>query len=670
MTTYFVTGATGFIGRRLVARLLTTPEATVYALVRASSKHRVTELACQLGRDNALIPVVGDLTEEALGIDEATLGALGPVDHVVHLAAIYDLTAAEEDNWSANVAGTRNVLTLAERLGSPRLHHVSSIAVADDHAGRFTEDDFDLGQSLPSPYHATKFEAERLVRRQRAVPVTVYRPSAVVGDSRTGEMDKIDGPYYFLPAITRLASLPGRLPLPSIDLGATNLVPVDYVVDAMAYLMHRDAPSGATYHLAAPEPQPLHEVYNAFAAAAGAPRVAAVAPAAVSTALRAAGGALGRPVVSAIERSRTGADVLAAILDELGVPRQVLPHLSSPVRFDTAATRDALAGSGIELPALADYARPLYRYWADHLDPDRARRHARQHARSSPLHGRTVLITGASSGIGRATALRAAGEGATVVLVARRADELEAVRAEIAEAGGQAHAFPCDLTDGEAVDAMVKNVLDRLGGVDMLVNNAGRSIRRSLNLSTQRFHDFERTMAINYFGHVRLTLGLLPAMQHRHFGHVVNVTSQGLETDTPRFSAYLASKAALEEFGLCAGRETYDEGVTFTSLRMPLVRTEMIASGGVYRSLPAISADQAAKLVLKALARKPVILSLPAGTAAELAARTSPRLARAVANVLYRIMPESAPEARHHRPPHPLVSAARTVTRLTWRRRA
>ncbi|MBA0126696.1 SDR family oxidoreductase [Haloechinothrix sp. YIM 98757] len=661
MPTYFVTGATGFIGRRLVTRLLERDAtATVYALVRPSSKHRLTELAATLDRPEALVPVPGDLTESSLGVDPATLG---PVDHVVHLAAIYDFTASEEANTAANVTGTRNLIELVERLGSPRLHHVSSIAVAGDHAGRFTEADFDLGQSLPSPYHATKFEAEKLVRGQRSAPVTVYRPSAVVGDSRTGEMDKIDGPYYFLPAISRLAALPARLPLPGIDLGATNLVPVDYVVDAMAYLMHREAPSGTTYHLGAAEPQSLNEVYNAFARAAGAPRIAAVAPERVSTVLRAAAGRAGKRVISAVESTRNGGEAVASVLAELGVPREVLPHLSTPVRFDTAATRDALAGTGIELPRLADYAGPLYRYWAQHLDTDRTRRRDPRGA----LYGRTVLITGASSGIGRAAAQQVAGEGASVVLVARRGDELDTVCERIRESGGTAHAFPCDLTDGESVDTLVKNVLDEVGGVDMVVNNAGRSIRRSVHLSTQRFHDFERTMAINYFGHVRLVLGLLPSMQRRGFGHVVNITSQGLETDTPRFSAYLASKAALEEFGLAAGRETFVDGVTFTSLRMPLVRTEMIAPTGVYRTLPTISASSAGKLVLKALVRRPVILSLPAGNAAELAGRLSPRVSRLVANTIYRIMPESAPEAAD-RGRRPLPAVAATMTRLAWRR--
>ncbi len=662
MTTYFVTGAPCFpkssVGKRLVARLLRRPEtAAVHVLVRETSRGR-------LPSHDKLFPVTGDLTEPSLGIDPSRLG---PLDHVVHLGAVYDLTADEAANRSANVDGTRNVLEFAAAANARLLHHISSIAVAGEYAGRFTEADFDLGQSFASPYHATKFEAEKLVRRQGKVPFRIYRPSAVVGDSRTGEMDKIDGPYYFLPAISRLAALPRRLPLAAPDLGATNLVPVDYVVEAIEHLMHLDAPSGSTYHLASPRPQPLHEVYNAFARAAGAPMISAVLPSGPSETLRRAGTRLAKSAAAGFDRVPGGRSARAAVLDELfqcALSGKVLPHLSMAVDFGTTATTAALEGSGITLPPLKEYAGPLYRYWLEKLDPDRGRRRPGP----DPLNGRKVLVTGASSGIGRASALAIAERGAEVILVARRADELDEVREQIVAAGGKASAHPCDLTDGDAVDALVKDVLSTHGAVDMLVNNAGRSIRRSLSLSTERFHDFERTMAINYFGPVRLILGLLPSMSERGFGHIVNVTTQGLQTDTPRFSAYLASKAALEEFGLTAGRETLSDGITFTSVRMPLVRTDMIAATGSYRGLPASSPERAAKLVVKALEERPEILNLPEGRAAELVTLVAPKTARFLAHLVYRAMPESAPETRGLPRKAPLASVAGAVTRLLWRR--
>jgi NAD(P)-dependent dehydrogenase (short-subunit alcohol dehydrogenase family) len=649
MTNYFVTGATGFLGKRLVERLLERHDTeTVYALVREASRDKLPDIA-------RLVPVTGDLTEDALGVDPTSLGR---VDHVVHLAAVYDLTASDAANRVANVDGTRNVITFARAVKAGWLHHVSSIAVAGTYSGKFTEAAFDLGQSFDSPYHATKFEAEKLVREQTSVPFKVYRPAAVVGDSRTGEMDKVDGPYYFLPAISRLAALPARLPLVGPDLGATNLVPVDYVVDAIDHLMHTDSPSGSTYHLASPRPQPLSEVYNAFARAAGAPRIGATFPAALTAPLS----RLAKLAATGVDRVPGGRAVRASVLTELGVPLEVLPHLSMRVDFDTSATTAALAGSGIELPALRDYATPVYRYWLDHLDPDRNRHRT--------LHGKIIMITGASSGIGKASALAAARRGAEVLLVARRADQLEQVRAEITDAGGKAHSHPCDLTDGDAVDALIKDVLAEHGAVDMLVNNAGRSIRRSVHLSTERFHDYERTMAINYFGPVRLILGLLPSMTERRFGHIVNVTTQGLQTDTPRFTAYLASKAALEEFGRAAGRETLSDGITFTSVRMPLVRTDMITpTAGSYRRIPSSSPEQAAALVLKALETRPETLNRPEGTAAELATLAAPRVARFFAHLAYRAMPESAPETRDLPRKTPLASVAGAVTRMVWRRR-
>ena len=244
---------------------------------------------------------------------------------------------------------------------------------------------------------------------------------------------------------------------------------------------------------------------------------------------------------------------------------------------------------------------------------------------ASPLAGRTVLVTGASSGIGEATALAAARAGATVLLVARRAEELERVRQEVEDGGGRAAAYSCDLTDGAAVDALVAQVLAEHGAVDYLVNNAGRSIRRSLELTQDRFHDFERTMAINYFGPVRLTMGLLPAMREQGFGHVVNVLSWGVQMKAPKFSAYLASKSALDTWSRIAGRETYGDGVTFTNIRFPLVRTAMSAPTEAYAGRGA-SPEQAAARVLRALEERPVTMNTRAGDVGELLNILAPRL--------------------------------------------
>jgi short-subunit dehydrogenase len=232
-----------------------------------------------------------------------------------------------------------------------------------------------------------------------------------------------------------------------------------------------------------------------------------------------------------------------------------------------------------------------------------------------------------------------------VLLVARRADELEQVRADIEARGGTAYSYVCDLTDGPAVDALVARVLAEHGAVDMLVNNAGRSIRRSLTYSYHRMHDFERTMAVNYFAPVRLMLGLLPAMRDQRFGHVVNVLSWGVQIKAPRFSAYLASKTALDTWSRIAGRETYADNVTFTNVRLALVRTEMIRDTHVYQRSRAKTPEQAAEVLVRALEDRPLTISTMAGNVAEVLNLLAPRLMDALAAAGSRRYPDS-PAAR------------------------
>ncbi|MCW4353782.1 SDR family oxidoreductase [Hoyosella sp. YIM 151337] len=662
MTNYLVTGGTGFIGRRLIARLLDRPNAHVHVLVRGHSVDRLTELRAHWPQSGHITPVLGDLTNPGLGVEHPE--KLPRFDHVFHLGAVYDMTAPEERNRAANVDGTRHALAFAKLNNTRCFHHVSSIAVAGDHQGTFRESDFEVGQSFPSSYHATKFESERLVRGQTSVPYRVYRPAVVVGDSRTGEMDKIDGPYYLFPIFARLARLPAILPIAAPRVGVTSVVPVDYVASAIDHLAHLDDAAGTTYHLGARHPQSTTEVFNAFAKAAGAPRIRLGAPGPVNNAAARVLRNTSKRLARSGRHSRSS-ELLTTVLTEIGVPPEVVPHLFSNVRFDTKATRERLRGRGVVAPDLYTYAPALYAYWAANLDPDRAR--ARHRDR---LAGRTILITGASSGIGRATALRAARRGATVVLVARRADELEALRHTIEAEGGAAAAYPCDLTDGDAIEDLAKQVLHEHGAIDMLVNNAGRSIRRSVQLSTDRFHDYERTMALNYFAAVRLTLALLPAMIERRFGRIVNVTTQGLEGHPPRYSAYLASKAALEEFGRIAGRDLLADGISFTSVRMPLVATDMIApSEAANRQIPRLAPEQAASLIVRALEKGGDTISVPAGQLLQFAQSIAPRTSLAVSHLAsFQATPETAPEASDRLPQHdPLRSVTGAMTRLVWR---
>lgn len=648
---YVVTGGTGFIGRRAVSRLLETrPDAQVWVLVRRSSLGRFERLATEWGE--RVKPLVGDLTAENLGLTEAVIAELGSIDHVLHCAAIYDITAGAAEQQAANVEGTRAVIGLAKRLDAT-LAHVSSIAVAGDYAGEFTEDDFDIGQGLPTPYHQTKFEAEALVRSTPGLRYRVYRPAVVVGDSRTGEMDKVDGPYYFFPLLAKLAALPGLTPMAVPDTGRTNVVPVDYVVDALVELMHADGYDGRTFHLTAPKSIGLPEIYRAVAREAGLPRLRAKLP-----------GAVAAPVLNVGGRARVWRNMIAT---QLGLPAEVLDLVNLRPTFIADATRAALNGA-VRLPEFADYAPRLWRYWAEHLDPDRARRDDP----AGPLVGRHVIITGASSGIGRASAIAVAERGGVVFALARSGEALDDLVAEIRAAGGQAHAFTCDVTDSASVEHTIKDILGRFDHVDYLVNNAGRSIRRSVVNSTDRLHDYERTMAVNYFGAVRMVLALLPHWRERRFGHVVNVSSEGVLAHSPRYSAYVPTKAALDAFADVISTETLSDHITFTTIHMPLVATPMIAPSRKLLPVGAISAEHAAAMVVRGLIEKPDRIDTPLGTLAETGNYLTPGLARRLLHQLYLGYPDS-PAARGvttaepvaaHSPRRRPKRPARAITRV------
>jgi NAD(P)-dependent dehydrogenase (short-subunit alcohol dehydrogenase family) len=254
---------------------------------------------------------------------------------------------------------------------------------------------------------------------------------------------------------------------------------------------------------------------------------------------------------------------------------------------------------------------------------------------------RVVLITGASSGIGRATALRVGAAGGKVVLVARTREKLEEVAAEITEVGGEAYVHPADLSDLDDIARMADEVIAEHGGVDVLVNNAGHSIRRSIHLSYERIHDFERTIQLNYLGAVQLILKLMPGMRERGGGHIINISSMGVQTNTPRFSAYVASKAALDAFSRVIAAEVLDDGVRVTTVHMPLVRTPMIKPTKHYRYFPSISPDQAAAMITDAMIGKPKDVSTPFGRLSTATYATVPRVQDALANRAYKLFPDS-----------------------------
>jgi NAD(P)-dependent dehydrogenase (short-subunit alcohol dehydrogenase family) len=630
---YFVTGATGFIGRNLVARLLQR-EGTIYALVRAGSRGRLEELRTAWGADGArVVPIAGDLSQPGLGVSEEDLLTLrGEVDHFFHLAAVYDMAAGAEAQEVANVEGTRHAVELAGAIDAGCFHQISSIAAAGLYKGTWTEDMFEQAEDLDThPYFRTKHESEQVVREHCSRPWRVYRPGIVVGDSRSGEIDKIDGPYYMFKLLQQARRvLPAWLPTIGIEGGEINIVPVDYVAAAIDHIAHEPGLDGRAFSLTDPRPKTAGEVLNLFARAADAPQAAVQLDSGITD-----------PVTSL---ARTGlrflppAKRVAKIgLGRLGIPAGVLNYVNYPTHFDSTQAQEALAGSGIEVPPLESYADRIWDYWERNLDPDLFK----DRSLSAAVRGKVVLITGASSGIGKATAVKVADAGATVLLVARSVDKLEETKREIETAGGVAHIHRCDMSDMEDVVRMAEEVLAYHGQVDILVNNAGRSIRRSVKLSYDRFHDYERTMQINYFGALRLILALLPSMQARKSGHIINVSSIGAQTNPPRFSAYVASKSALDAFSRVIASEVVDDGVDITTIYMPLVRTPMIAPTRMYDMFPAITPEEAAEMITGATIGRPKKVATRMGTFGEVLYAVAPTVSDKILNTAYKLFPES-----------------------------
>jgi NAD(P)-dependent dehydrogenase (short-subunit alcohol dehydrogenase family) len=630
--TYFVTGATGFIGRHLVERLLER-EGDVHVLVREGSTEKLDELIERLGGGGRIHAVAGDLSEPLLGVDAGVRDALrGKVDHFFHLAAIYDMTADETQNALLNAGGTQNAVDLANDLQAGIFHHASSIAVAGTYEGHFTEDMFDEGQKLPSPYHRTKFESEKLVRNRVQGNWRVYRPAIVVGDSRTGEMDKIDGPYYFFKAIQKARqTLPQWFPLVGLEVGWTNIVPVDWVAAAIDHIAHEPGLDGQAFHLVNPRPQRAGDVLNTFARAGHAPQMVLRVDKRMTDMLP-------KGVLSYAMKLPALKDVRRTLLADLGIPDTVIEHMALVPRFDGRDAQRALRGTGLEVPPLETYAEKLWDFWERNLDPDLFK----DRSFAGAVNGKTVVITGASSGIGKAAALKIAAAGGIPLLVARTVEKLEAVKDEIEAAAGTAYIYTADLSDYDSIDALVEKIFADHASVDVLVNNAGRSIRRSVALSYDRFHDYERTIKLNYLGTIKLILGLLPHMREKKSGHIVNVSSIGVQTNPPRFSAYVASKSALDAFTRVVSSETIGDNVTFTTIHMPLVRTAMIAPTKMYDSFPTISPEEAADLICEAIRAKPKQINTRLGTFGEVLYALAPKAVDQVLHMAYKVFPESS----------------------------
>jgi NAD(P)-dependent dehydrogenase (short-subunit alcohol dehydrogenase family) len=629
---YLVTGGTGFIGKFLIKKLLQR-EGDIHVVVRKNSLPKLQELQKRSGEKGSRIKaVVGDITQPNLGLDDKQVAELkDKISHFYHLAAIYDLAAKAEAQQQANIEGTQNAIDCAMAINAGCFEMVSSIAAAGLYNGVFREDMFEEAEGLKNPYFNTKHHSEGLVRNKCKIPFRIYRPGMVVGHSKTGEIDKIDGPYYFFKMIQKFRNkLPPWMPTIGFEGGYMNIVPVDFVVNAIDHISHKDDTIGQCFHLTDPKPNRIGEVLNIFADAGHAPKMALR----INTKMFGFIPAYIRNMVMSLPPILR---IKGAILKDLKIPPQVLEFINYPTRFDSRDTQKALADSNIEVPRLASYAAPLWDFWERNLDPDLFI----DKTLGGSVKDKFIMITGATSGIGLATSLRLAKTQAKLILVARKEEGLIETKQLVDDMGGTCFTYIADLSSNDDCDRLIKTVSENHGVVDILINNAGRSIRRSVEHSVDRFHDYERCMQLNYFGCLKLIMGFLPGMTKKRFGHIINISSIGVLTNSPRFSAYVASKSALEAFTRCAAAEYSDTGVNFTTINMPLVKTPMIAPTKIYDYFPTLNPDEAVDLIAKAIIHKPKRVATRLGTFINVLYAVAPKATEILFNFTFRIFEDS-----------------------------
>jgi thioester reductase-like protein len=354
MDTMLFTGFPGFLGRRVLPELLArSPTAHAICLVQTRFRGNAEAALASLAHTHPGIPrrvrlVEGDITEEGLGLSEGAMEECARADSIFHLAAVYDLSVGSPLAERVNVGGTRNVIEFARRCaGLRRLHYVSTCYVSGRYPGVFRAEQLEEGQKFNNPYEATKHRAEVEVRRasRAGIPVTIYRPSVVVGDSTDGQTEKFDGPYFFIRWVLKQGSVAVVPVVGRAREHRLNAVPVDFVSRAVGYLSALDPPTGTTYQLADPAPPTIDELITAIGEAAGKEMIRIPMPRGVATA------ALSR---------------IPGLARWMGIPPATVDYFVHPTDYDTAAAQAALAGSGIEPPRLLDYLPALVDFTRRH----------------------------------------------------------------------------------------------------------------------------------------------------------------------------------------------------------------------------------------------------------------------------------------------------------------
>jgi NAD(P)-dependent dehydrogenase (short-subunit alcohol dehydrogenase family) len=665
MSRCLVTGANGFLGKHLVKRLIQNGH-DITLLMRnpeQPDKKKLIEdwrnqadMVRRHGREAAVNAWNGDVGRSDLGLNpECTVSGF---HHVYHLAAIYDLGADETMTMNTNVKGTEYLLKKLDADGfSGCLHFVSSIAVAGDFKGEFSERMSAEGQTHKHVYNRSKYESEKIVREKRsggsAYEIRIYRPSAIVGHSKTGEMDRIDGPYYGFLLVSALKKmLPPWMPLVAPKINTLmDMVPVDYVADAM-YTLSMMKKSELTedlfcFHLTDPHAPTMTKLTKLILSAANGPAMQFTFSTDWAKPYLAMMGKTSN--LKTIELLKNG------LLNSLDIPVQTFDAMMPGVRFSAGETARLLKSKGVVLPKLETYMDALWDYYNRNLDPDRNKEERCERA----LRGKVVLITGGSEGIGFFSAKRCAAYGARLILAARNPDKLNSALSKLApiaeKNGGSVEVFTCNISNLNECDALVDHVLKQYGHVDILFNNAGLSIRRSIGKALDRFHDFQRTMQTNYFGALRILMGFLPSMIERKSGHVLYSSTMGTLAPTPRFGAYAASKSAMDALSDSMAAEFADRNIYFTSIKFPMVKTGMLAPTDDYKDMPAASPEAAAQMFVDAVLNKPRKQMTGLGMTIGIINLIKPNMMTQTYNYFYKIWPDEKEDYPEMKPDRKLV---------------
>jgi NAD(P)-dependent dehydrogenase (short-subunit alcohol dehydrogenase family) len=513
---------------------------------------------------------------------------------------------------------------------------------------------FEEAEDLDHPYFKTKHDSEALVRNECKRPFRIYRPGFVVGDSKTGYIDKIDGPYYFFKTIQKFRELvPQWVPAIGIEGGRINIVPVDFVANALDYLAHKKGLDGKCFHLTDPHPYRIGEVLNIFAKAAHAPQMTMRINAKMF-------GFIPAPILYGIGSLAPVKRAIRVVLNDLGIPRDVFQFVNWPTRYDNREAAKALKGSGIEVPKLDTYAWRLWDYWERHLDPDLFI----DRTLAGRVRDKVIVVTGGSSGIGQATAMKLAEAGAKVIIVARDPEKLRATartslrRREMLHVLVRPRRHERDRRAGEEDSR-------RAQGRRLPRQQRGRSIRRAVLNSLDRFHDFERTMQLNYFGPVRLISRSAEDGRAEARAHHQHQLDRRAVARAALLGLRRVEVGARRVLGM-RGSEVVDKGIHFTNINMPLVRTPMIAPTKIYENVPTLSPEEAAGLVVEAIVHRPVRIATRLGIFGAVCHAIAPKVTQVLLNTAFNMFPDStAAQGKKDGEAQPLSAEQMAFAQLT-----